>query len=225
MGTVTARLRPAALPFLGIALPLFCFAVLAARVSERRPFAWDLRVLHTLHGLERTLDLHPVRGAFFFVADFGLVVLALVLVPLLAARRRGAAAFYALCAACVLAIDQPLKDAFRRPALIGFREHHAYIFPSGHAMGSMAVAASLAYVAWPTRWRARALAAGSAFVLAVGVSVVVFGAHYPTDVLAGWCLALAIVTALRLALPRRLANPYDRTPSSSSDSRSSSESR
>jgi membrane-associated phospholipid phosphatase len=73
------------------------------------------------------------------------------------------------------------------------------LFPSGHALGSIAVFGALAFSAWPSRWRWPLLVSGAAFVLAFGVSLVFFRTHYPSDVLAGWCLGIAWVGMLRIA--------------------------
>jgi membrane-associated phospholipid phosphatase len=41
--------------------------------------------------------------------------------------------------------------------------------------------------------------AAAVFVVAVGVAVIADGGHWPSDVLAGWCLAVAWVVSLRAA--------------------------
>jgi membrane-associated phospholipid phosphatase len=70
-------------------------------------------------------------------------------------------------------------------------------FPSGHALGSSTFAAALALVAWgQPRWRWRALILAISFAIAVGISRLYLGVHYPADVLAGWCLALAWTAAM-----------------------------
>lgn len=74
-------------------------------------------------------------------------------------------------------------------------------FPSGHATGSFAFAAAAIVVAWPTRWRLPVGFAGAAFAVAVGLSRLYFGVHYPSDVLAGWCVGLAWVAVLTVVIP------------------------
>jgi membrane-associated phospholipid phosphatase len=51
-----------------------------------------------------------------------------------------------------------------------------------------------AVLAWPTRWRWPIIAPGILYVLAVAVSRLYLGLHYPSDILGGWALSLAWVT-------------------------------
>lgn len=80
-----------------------------------------------------------------------------------------------------------------------------FSFPSGHATSSMAVAAAVVVLAWPTRMRVPALVVGAVFVAGVGLSRVAFAVHYPTDVLAGWLLSLAVVAAAAAVVPAAAA--------------------
>ena len=76
-----------------------------------------------------------------------------------------------------------------------------YSFPSGHSANAVTVYSSL-----PQYKRNKALAViGVLLPLLVGVSRVCVGAHYPTDVLCGWLLGLAVILVVPV-LYRRIKN-------------------
>lgn len=82
-----------------------------------------------------------------------------------------------------------------------------YSFPSAHAMQTMALAAALLVLAWPTRWRWPTLMVGGSFVLLIGLSRVYLGVHYPSDVLAGWATSIAWVLGLSIVFHGQLTRP------------------
>lgn len=92
-----------------------------------------------------------------------------------------------------------------RPDLV---PHEAYVysasFPSGHSTMSTACFLTLAMLvsSLEPRRRSKALAYGLAATVVVGVgfSRVYLGVHWPTDVLAGWCLGAAWALVGWLAL-------------------------
>jgi undecaprenyl-diphosphatase len=78
-------------------------------------------------------------------------------------------------------------------------------FPSGHATASVAVWGAIALVVGlgrSDRAKVLLLVAAKLIALAVGVSRVILGVHWPTDVIAGWALGAALLAALSLAIPR-----------------------
>ncbi len=77
-------------------------------------------------------------------------------------------------------------------------------FPSGHAISSMSLVVALALLAWPDRWRWAAVIAGATFVVGVGASRVYFGLHHPSDVLAGWLMALGWTVGVWLLVRARV---------------------
>jgi membrane-associated phospholipid phosphatase len=147
----------------------------------------------------------PDREELHALADLRQVVLVLVAAAValaVATRwRRPALSLTAVLGLSALVVEILV------PAVYGAESRS---FPSGHATSSMAVTAGAAVLAWPTRWRRPALWLGAIFVAMVGLSRVALGVHYPSDVLGGWCLALAAVAVMRLV--SRAARPAARPP-------------
>jgi len=102
-------------------------------------------------------------------------------------------------AALVWLVNPALKRLFSRdrPGLRELVEPTSrWSFPAGHAVASAAFATLLVIVAWPTRTRWPVTIGAAVAVLLVGASRLVLGVHYPTDLVAGWALAVAVVTGL-----------------------------
>jgi membrane-associated phospholipid phosphatase len=74
-------------------------------------------------------------------------------------------------------------------------------FPSGHANSSMIFFLTLALVATAgTKWQRPAVVAAIVLSLLVGVSRVMLGVHWPSDVVGGWALGMLwVLVTLRLA--------------------------
>jgi membrane-associated phospholipid phosphatase len=81
-------------------------------------------------------------------------------------------------------------------------EEANYSFPSGHAMGSLALALGLMVVFWPTRWRWLVVVLGGVYVATIGLSRLYLGVHYPSDIVAGWVFAAAWVAFVWFVLRR-----------------------
>lgn len=82
-------------------------------------------------------------------------------------------------------------------------------FPSGHALGTMAIIlAALALVLPLVRPRIRQLliVLGAVIVLVVGIGRVVLNVHHPSDVIAGWALGYVWFVATLALLPARQAH-------------------
>lgn len=67
----------------------------------------------------------------------------------------------------------------------------SFAFPSGHAANAVMVALGLALLVAPRAWRPAAIALAALIALAVGLSRIMLGVHWPSDVAAGWAFGLA----------------------------------
>jgi len=188
--------------FVGVLAPLVLFGTLAEDVWLREGISWDERILRAVHAQATPL----LDGLMLFFTHIGAplpmtIFVALILLLLLVRGQRADVLFLAAAIGGATALNVIAKLLFQRarPTLWISAVHETnYSFPSGHAMGSMAVVAALLILLWHTPWRWAMLAIGVFFVAAVGLSRVYLGVHYPSDIFAGWCAALAWVTGVRL---------------------------
>ena len=193
--------------FFGIFIPLLVFGKLAEEVWEHEGFDWDIPILHFIHRFAT-----PVRdNLMVLITDAGGIkvmvpVAGAIFLMLLLRRRQGHALFFSLAIGGAAVLNFLAKLFFRRtrPHLwISPVSEHDYGFPSGHAMGSMAVITALVILTWSTRWRWPILIFGSLFVLAVGLSRLYLGVHFPSDIMAGWVASLAWVMGVYMILSNR----------------------
>jgi Ca2+-binding RTX toxin-like protein/membrane-associated phospholipid phosphatase len=135
---------------------------------------------------------HEELAALADVRVAAIVLVTAVVLAALATRwRRHALAFGAVLVVCALVFEVLAPGLY--PA-------ESRSFPSGHATSSMAFASAAATLAWSTRWRWPVAVAGAGFVGLVGLSRIALAVHYPSDVVGGWCLALACVALVWLVV-------------------------
>jgi undecaprenyl-diphosphatase len=144
-------------------------------------------------------------------------VMAAALIGLVSLRHwRGAAALLlAVVSTQVTVLAAKALFARPRPAEeMAIADPSGWSFPSGHSATAVALYVTLALIA-TTIWRRRlppaiVFAVAGAIVVLVGLSRVYLGAHYPTDVLAGWAVGGIIVAAV-WATCSRLPGPMGRS--------------
>jgi len=207
-------------PWVGLACAL-AFLVLAVLVVRRGGLAFDEPLAAAIQAL-------PLPVGFWEACTFlggPLLIpigIAFVLAALLSRRLR-----LALIIAVVLIVAAFFTDLVKdyvarpRPSVNQLVSAPGYSFPSGHTLNSTATYGLLALVAWRSRLplaiRRAAVVVGVTIPLLVGLSRIALGVHYPTDVLAGWLVGVALValgaTLIRLTgaiepdLPRGATTP------------------
>jgi undecaprenyl-diphosphatase len=188
------------------AAALFGFWALADEVTEGDTRAWDESLLLSLrepgdpddpigggNAEEAMRDLTALGGAT------ALILLTAAAAGALALRRQGRSALVLLAAVAGGQIISHLTKGFferPRPALVS---HEAYVhtasFPSGHSMMAavtyLTLAVMLARATPSRRLKAYYVALAVLVTVAVGVSRVYLGVHWPSDVLAGWMIGAA----------------------------------
>lgn len=192
-----------ALLFTAILLPLWGFAELGEDVHAAERFVFDDPILLRARAASGPwLDQASLRISW--AGYQGVIVFdALLIVVLLALRRWREATFagVALVGSALLNLMTKQLFARARPTLWeSISPQDTFSFPSGHAMGSMTLVMVLILLAWGTRWRWPVLVPACAFGVAVGLSRIYLGVHYPSDILGGWAAAIAWVVGIYAAV-------------------------
>jgi len=150
-------------------------------------FIWLVRYFNG-SGIDRAMiDISELGNGYFFWT----VILA-ELLTLAYYRRRLEFIGVLVCLGGASFLNFLFKLLFERerPELFRVVEAAGYSFPSGHAMVSLCVYGMLAFliIRRISRWRWRLVVGGLALVLvvAIGISRVYLGVHYPTDIVAGY---------------------------------------
>ena len=116
-----------------------------------------------------------------------------ILAMLLYRRMMVPAMFWLLAVGGGALLESFIKKLIQRPRPV-FPDHlihqSSFAFPSGHAIHSAAIVlAALLLLEGDARRRKMLCLFGGVFVTLVGFSRLYLGAHYPSDILAGWALA------------------------------------
>jgi undecaprenyl-diphosphatase len=162
---------------------------------------FDRRVLHLFRSHHRAPGILDVARA---LADLGTIQTLVVIAAIAAVALRARRVHPVLCAAPLvsllltgllveiakLTIPRASPNTYRRLGSVGGGS-----FPSGHAADTTALAVGVAIVLGAVLLRRpaeRVLVFGGAAAvsIAVGISRLVLGVHWPTDVLAGWAIGL-----------------------------------
>ena len=114
---------------------------------------------------------------------------------------RSPSAVVALANLIKVVVDRP------RPATLHLVPVASASFPSQHAAQAAAVLPALVLALAHGRLRTALLAVAVPLAIAIGLSRVYLGVHYPTDVLAGWALGAAWLAVVRSSTsdPRSLS--------------------
>lgn len=178
-------------------LALAVFSWLAAGVWSGQTLQFDSFVRGTVHSWASPPLTRAMRLASFLGSGFVLVPLGvLALWWLVRTGRKHAAWLFVLAVLGGEVLENLLKLFFRRPRpepFFGYPAPSTYSFPSGHATLSFCFYGVLAVILTarlPSRSaRAALLLAAGVLALAIGVSRIYLGVHYPSDVLGGYAAA------------------------------------
>jgi undecaprenyl-diphosphatase len=192
--------------FVGLLVPLLFFGGLVEEYREDGMLPFDQPVMLWLHQHATP----AVDQLFVTVSDLGFLwgvvpVNIIVMLYLVLNKRYREGLFWVLCVGGSALLNLGVKTHFARgrpdfwnPII----EETSFSFPSGHAMASATLATALVLLAWRTRYHWPAVLLLPAFALTVGAARIYLGVHYPSDILAGFAVAVAWVMAMHQVVGR-----------------------
>ena len=183
-------------------LCLFLFAWLGSEVRAGDTLRFDETVRSWIHqfsspGMTRVMTFFSLLGYNILIVE---LLIAFIIFAML--RWKRAALWLAIAMAGSLLLDLALKYAYHRarPTAYFGVAPSSYSFPSGHALCSLCfygvLAGLLSARTKSLAWRIVAWTVAAILIVAIGLSRIYLGVHYPSDVLAGYLAATVWVTTV-----------------------------
>ena len=191
--------------FLGIYLPVQIVGILAILVwGGDQGLLWDIPILLAIHSTANsTLDTMAV-----FLTQWGrfenifpiCVFISVIFLIQKQWRKFSYVIFTALGSAIISHTGKVLIYRIRPHLWISKAPELSYAFPSGHSMTSMTLVAILVILSWyrPQKWLVLTL--GILYILIIAWTRLYLGVHYPSDIIAGWMLAIAWAITMNLII-------------------------
>ena len=199
------RIMMAAAAVLAVIAAFITYQVGAVYGTE--PLPLDLAVQKAFFSL-RSQILNPIIILITHLSDT-VTIIAFCAILLALPNRKQYGVPVSLAALGGLALYKPMKHIFLRArpdAALHLVKQGGYSFPSGHSVTSVIFYGLLIYLLnrhCKNEKLKKVLSAVCGFLaLAIGPSRIYVGVHWPTDVLAGWCIGGAVLLAAICILER-----------------------
>ncbi len=181
------------------------FFLVTWAVASGRTASFDYAVREFFYGL-RSETLMPAIKAVTYMGSWQTIV-ALCIVMLAVGPLRVKYGIPASAGAlAVTIINRMIKNIVQRARpedIVHLVDEGGFSFPSGHAAASMFFYGMLIYLVRRNvedKRKADVITILLAFpMLLIGPSRIYLGVHYPTDVLAGWCLGIVMIAVVSAA--------------------------
>lgn len=191
---------------IAIAVLIAAFVSIASFVTQGKTHAFDESTLLAINSIS-TAPLNATMIVAAHTGDIATVIALTILLSVLLYKKNRHNDILPLAAtvAGAITLNAGLKLLFQRdrPELWELLvQESTFSFPSGHALITSALITIVVYLLWRTRLRYTVLAGGVFYGALVSFSRLYLGVHYPTDVVAGWCVgiawALIVIVAAKL---------------------------
>jgi len=178
------------------------FLALAASVAGGKTADFDLQVSNYIYSLRTPAETLVMRGVSAVSSTpFTGLLTAIVIAAFWMKNKRKTAVFFGTTLLVSVIANNAIKYSVHRfrPDISPLEDASFYSFPSGHSMNSLVFYGALLYIAHKSIKNKRLLAAMDVaailFVALVGFSRIYLGAHFPTDVVAGFVAGTCVLFA------------------------------
>ena len=168
------------------------FIYLTKIVTLGKTSVWDDYILQTIISY-RTDFLTPVMKIFSFLGSETIIFGSILVLIFLTLRKHRKEAFIfsvILLMGLLATVYLKLSYAIPRPTVDALRVENSFSYPSGHAINSLLFYSTLSYFVFHfTKSLTKTLLSFSVtgiLIALIGFSRIYLGAHYPSDVLAGY---------------------------------------
>ncbi|MCC3380803.1 phosphatase PAP2 family protein [Paenibacillus farraposensis] len=173
------------------------FSLIALWVSDHQVRHFDDKIISDIERLQSPVMTRLMK--FFTIIGSGIPVVFIILIAMFVLHRvlrhRQELLFLAIAVLGSVLLNTVLKLLFHRarPEINRIIEANGYSFPSGHSMTAFSMYAALTFLLWKhipsALGRILLIVLSSLFILAIGISRIYLGVHYPSDVLGGYFMS------------------------------------
>ena len=170
------------------------FALTSLFISDHKIINFDRDIIAAIQGLESPL-LTKVMKFFTFVGSAPVVIVLIILLIIILYKVLHHRLELILLISTIIGsavLNQILKQVFHRfrPNFHRLIDISGYSFPSGHAMNAFTVYVIISFLLWrhiPSKWgRSLLICISTVMILAIGISRIYLGVHYPSDIIGGY---------------------------------------
>lgn len=172
------------------------FLKLGDDVLDKELISFDSSITNIIYSFRNPEMTSLMKSITFFGGDIFLGSATIMIILLLLRNNKKDALVFSFILFFGIGLNLLLKDMFQRPRphFMPLVHETSYSFPSGHSMNSFIFFTSISFFLFRRlknkSLRDTLLFLSGLLILLIGISRIYLGAHYPSDILAGYIAGL-----------------------------------
>ncbi|RDW20498.1 phosphatase PAP2 family protein [Oceanobacillus chungangensis] len=176
---------------------LIGFSIMVLLIANQNVILFDHNVISFIQGFEGP-SLTSIMKFFTYIGSYhSMIVIILIIVIFLYIVLKHRLEIILLLTVVITTpiLNGLLKQSFQRarPEFHRLIDIGGYSFPSGHAMNAFAFYGILTFLLWRhipnPAGRTILIVFNGLFIMMIGISRIYLGVHYPSDIIAGYCVS------------------------------------